>query len=197
VAHRAGTPVPPHSVWLASGYRPTPTIVEASQALYRGHGVAEITHSESGAENLGATKKALSRAIDEARADGAKVVCLVTGVPGAGKTLAGLNLVCERRRSDASDVEHAVFLSGNGPLVRVLQEALARDEVTQSAARNEKVSKSEAHRKAVAFIQNIHHFRDESLKDVGAPVERVVVFDEAQRAWNSDQTSKFMRQKRN
>jgi len=187
----------PHADWLVSGYRPTPTIVEASQVLYRGHSVAEITHSEAGADNLGATTQAVAKAIDHARAHNEKIICLISGVPGAGKTLAGLNLVCERRRSDEGDVEHAVFLSGNGPLVMVLQEALARDDVAQSEARGERITKSEAHRKAVTFIQNIHHFRDEYLKDLDAPVERVVVFDEAQRAWNKAQTSKFMQQKRN
>lgn len=185
-----------HTAWLQAGYRPTPTIVEASQALYRGHGVDEITHSEAGADNLGATTDAIGAVIDQARATNQKAICLVSGVPGAGKTLAGLNLVCQRRRSDANELEHAVFLSGNGPLVKVLQEALARDDVVQSAARGERVNKSEAHRKAVAFIQNIHHFRDESLQDPHPPAERVVVFDEAQRAWDRTQTSKFMRQKR-
>lgn len=186
-----------HAAWLNSGYRPTPTIIEASQVLYRGHGVSEITHSEAGAENLGATTVALANAIDGARRHGQKVICLVSGVPGAGKTLAGLNLVCERRKHDQADTEHAVFLSGNGPLVQVLQEALARDEVAQAKRQGQAVTKSDAHRKAVAFIQNIHHFRDESLKDEQAPTERVVVFDEAQRAWDKQQTSKFMRSKRN
>lgn len=186
-----------HSDWLLSGYRPTPTIVEASQVLYRGHSVAEITHSESGADNLGATTQAVAGAIDHARTHNEKIICLISGVPGAGKTLAGLNLVCERRRSDQGDVEHAVFLSGNGPLVMVLQEALARDDVTQASARGARLTKTDAHRKAVTFIQNIHHFRDEYLKDLDAPTERVVVFDEAQRAWNKAQTSKFMQQKRN
>lgn len=196
-AHSLGAATLCHETWLRSGYRPTPTIIEASQVLYRGHGVSEITHSEAGAENLGATTMALASAIDGARKYGQKVICLVSGVPGAGKTLAGLNLVCERRKHDQADIEHAVFLSGNGPLVQVLQEALARDEVAQAKCRGEMVIKSSAHRKAVAFIQNIHHFRDESLKDLQAPTERVVVFDEAQRAWDRQQTSKFMRNKRN
>ena len=182
--------------WLQAGYRPTPTIVEASQALYRGHGVAEITHSEAGAENLGATTQALSQAIDSARLRNQKVICFVSGVPGAGKTLAGLNLVCERRKRDQDDMEHAVFLSGNGPLVDVLREALARDEVAQAKSQSQVVKKTDAERKAKAFIQNIHHFRDDSIKSTEAPAERVVVFDEAQRAWNREQASKFMRSKR-
>jgi hypothetical protein len=195
-AARACSPVLSHRAWLEAGYRPTPTIVEASQALYRGHQVGDITHSEAGADNLGATTVAISRVIDLARTSGHKAICLVSGVPGAGKTLAGLNLVCQRRQRDEEGQEHAVFLSGNGPLVRVLQEALARDDVVQAAARGEHINKAEAQRKALAFIQNIHHFRDASLMDANPPVERVVVFDEAQRAWDRDQTSKFMRQKR-
>ncbi len=196
IAARANAVAGQHEEWLRSGYRPTPTIVEASQVLFRGHGVSEITHSEAGADNLGATTAALSRIIETSRASGQKVMCLVSGVPGAGKTLAGLNLVCQRRRMDGDQQEHAVFLSGNGPLVKVLQEALARDEVVQAHARNIVASKSQAHRKAVSFIQNIHHFRDDNLVDDSAPVERVVVFDEAQRAWDLSQTSKFMQQKR-
>ena len=182
--------------WLRSGYRPTPTIIEASQALYRGHAVEEITRTEAGADNLGLTTETLSGIIDHARATGEKAICLVTGVPGAGKTLAGLNLANERRRIDTADIEHAVYLSGNGPLVKVLQEALARDEVIQAKTHGVRLNKKDAERKAKAFIQNIHHFRDECIRNPAPPTERVVVFDEAQRAWNLEQTSKFMQQKR-
>ncbi|MBL8329948.1 MAG: DUF2075 domain-containing protein [Rubrivivax sp.] len=197
VVSRAGTAAHSPTAWFASGYRPTPTIVEAAQALYQGHGVAAITRSEAGADNLGATTAAIAEAIERARAQNEKIICLVTGVPGAGKTLAGLNLVCQRQRTDAQGNEHAVFLSGNGPLVRVLQEALARDEAARVTASGKRINKKDAHRKAVTFIQNIHHFRDASLTDTAAPVERVVVFDEAQRAWDRDQASKFMKHKRN
>lgn len=189
-------PIVDTDAWLKSGYRPTPTIIEASQALYRGHSVTEITRSEAGADNLGATTVAISQVIERARSNGEKAICLVTGVPGAGKTLAGLNLASERRRVDTAGTEHAVFLSGNGPLVKVLQEALARDDVEQSKSRGNPTSKGEALRKAKSFIQNIHHFRDECVRSPAPPTERVVVFDEAQRAWDREQTSKFMQQKR-
>jgi hypothetical protein len=182
--------------WLAAGYHPTPTIVEASQVLYRTHSVAEITRMEAGVENLGATTSALQTIIDKARANCSKAICFVTGVPGAGKTLAGLNLVSLRRRREENQEEHAVFLSGNGPLVKVLQEALARDQVQQARAIGKGTTKNQALREAHAFIQNIHHFRDECLKDSSPPVERVVVFDEAQRAWDREQTSSFMKRKR-
>jgi Uncharacterized conserved protein (DUF2075) len=133
--------------------------------------------------------------IEKAKNSNSKQICFVTGVPGSGKTLAGLNIATERMRA-ATD-EHAVFLSGNGPLVSVLREALASDEVKRTKESKSKVvGKKDAYRHASAFIQNIHHFRDEYLHSVAAPRERVVVFDEAQRAWNREQTSRFMREKR-
>lgn len=175
--------------WANSQYKPTPTIVEAAQALYQNHDVKEITRSDAGAENLSATAHCISEIIEQAKRQQQKAICFVTGVPGAGKTLAGLNIANQRLKT--AEDEHAVFLSGNGPLVTVLQEAL-----TRSASEKGK-SKKEAATEAKAFIQNIHHFRDEYLKNTQAPIEKVVVFDEAQRAWDRRQTSKFMQQKRN
>ena len=195
IAAARGEPIDP-DLWFNAGYRPTPTIIEASQALYRGHSVAEITRSEASADNLGATSSILNEIIDRAKERSEKAICLVTGVPGAGKTLAGLNLASERRRADLVNAEHAVFLSGTGPLVRVLQEALARDEVARGRNSGQQISKAEAARRARAFIQNVHHFRDECVKNDAPPTERVVVFDEAQRAWDLEQTCKFMQQKR-
>ena len=104
--------------WMASGYRPTPTIIEAAQALYRSHRVEEITRSDAGAQNLTVTTQRLSQIIAESQERGHKAICFVTGVPGAGKTLAGLNLVT--RHTDANQEDRAVFLSGNDPLVEVL-----------------------------------------------------------------------------
>lgn len=181
--------------WAASTYKPTPTIVEAAQALYQGHDVHEISRSEAGAENLSQTAGYIFKVIDNAKRHHVKAICFVTGVPGSGKTLAGLNIATERMR--ASEEEHAVFLSGNGPLVAVLREALAMDEVQRRNAAGEKnVSKKDAHRHASTFIQNIHHFRDEYVGTLAVPRERVVVFDEAQRAWNKEQACRFMREKR-
>ena len=178
-----------HAEWSRSGYQPTPTIVEAAQALYRNHDVSEIARSGADAENLGRTTDRISALIESAKTSNRKAICFVTGVPGAGKTLAGLNIATTRAVNHAD--EHAVFLSGNGPLVDVLREALARDQATR-----ENVPKKDAARKVSGFVQNIHHFRDEALRDSKAPDERVVVFDEAQRAWNRDQATKFMQQKR-
>lgn len=175
--------------WADSRYKPTPTIVQAAQALYRGHDVEEISRSDAGAKNLTETAAALTEIIDRSKRLNQKSICFVTGVPGAGKTLAGLNITTNRMQ--AAEDEHAVFLSGNGPLVAVLREALARDEVAR-----EGIKKTEAKQNVTAFIQNIHHFRDDNLRSEIPPIEKVVVFDEAQRAWDREQTSSFMSQKK-
>lgn len=180
--------------WENSIYKPTPTIVEAAQALYKGHNVQEITRSDSGTINLSKTAECINSVIDKSKAKRIKSICFVTGVPGAGKTLAGLNIAVERMKTDED--EHAVFLSGNGPLVDVLREALTRDEVLTAKENGEKLSKKKAAIKANAFIQNIHHFRDDNLISNKAPIEKVVVFDEAQRAWTNDQVSSFMKRKK-
>lgn len=183
--------LPPIDVlaWSQSGYQPTPTIVEAALALYRQHDVKEITRSEAGADNLGLTAARVEQIIENAKANNRKAICFITGVPGAGKTLAGLNIATSRTEQHSD--EHAVFLSGNGPLVDVLREALARDK-----AEREGISRTTAYREVSTFVQNIHHFRDEALGSITPPVEKVVIFDEAQRAWNREMASKFMQQKR-
>jgi hypothetical protein len=175
--------------WMALGYRPTPTIVEAAEILYRTHGVTDISRRDAGAKNLQETSATVSAVIDRARQSRTKAICFVTGVPGSGKTLAGLNIAT--RRSDEHRDEHAVFLSGNGPLVHVLREALTRDK-----ARRERISKEIAEREVRSFIQNIHHFRDDYVGNEDIPVEKVVVFDEAQRAWTREKAASFMQRKR-
>ena len=180
-----------YTEWVNSKYRPTPTIIEAAQALYTGHSVEDISRSDSGAINLNATSSAINEIIDYSKNNHQKSICFITGVPGAGKTLAGLNIA--NQRHDFDEDEHAVFLSGNGPLVEVLQEALARNQVLNARS---KIRKSDAIREAKAFIQIIHHFRDEALHDSLPPTEKVTIFDEAQRAWTKEQTSDFMRKKK-
>lgn len=175
--------------WMAKGYKPTPTIIEAAQTLYRTHSVEDISRSDASEKNLHQLSARVGMVIDQARQKSTKAICFVTGVPGSGKTLAGLNIAT--RRSDEHRDEHAVFLSGNGPLVDVLREALARDKVQR-----EGVSKKAAEREVRGFIQNIHHFRDEYVGNNTVPIEKVVVFDEAQRAWNREQAASFMRRKR-
>lgn len=180
--------------WENSEYLPTPTIVEAAQALYRGHNVHDITRSDAGAENLTVTTAEISRIIEYSKANHRKSICFVTGVPGAGKTLVGLNLAIQR--SDAQRGEHAVFLSGNYPLVTVLQEALARDKVEQEKQRGNRVSKTDALRSTSAFIQIIHKYRDSFVGNDHIPPERIAIFDEAQRAWTHEMIEKFMRTKK-
>jgi hypothetical protein len=175
--------------WIDSLYMPTPTIIEAAQALYRGHGVEDISRNDASAINLSRTTDAINRIIDFSKANHRKSICFVTGVPGAGKTLAGLNLSVERQRIDEN--EHAVFLSGNFPLVAVLQEALARDKCRRSH-----ILKSSALREVKDFIQIIHHFRDDAISTAAAPYEKVAIFDEAQRAWTKEQLSRFMKEKK-
>lgn len=182
------------SYWENSIYKPTPTIIEAAQALYKGHNVKEISRHDAGAINLTKTTDCINNIIETAKRENKKSICFLTGVPGAGKTLAGLNIANERMKADEN--EHAVFLSGNGPLVDVLREALTRDEVAMSKENGEPLTKKVAAIKANAFIQNIHHFRDDNLISDKAPVEKVVVFDEAQRAWAKEQVSSFMKRKK-
>jgi hypothetical protein len=180
--------------WQAGRYRPTPTIIEAARHLYAQHEVTDIVRTEADATNLTHTAHRLEALIQQAQRQGEKLICFVTGVPGAGKTLVGLNLATARR--DLGD-SHAVFLSGNGPLVSVLCEALTRDDVRRRRQAGESVTKASASKPIKAFIQNVHHFRDEALRATQAPVDRIVIFDEAQRAWNLQKTTLFMRQKKN
>ena len=181
--------------WAAAPYRPTPTIIEAARSLYAQHTVDAIARYDAGAKNLQTTSERIEQIVDDARTRQRKAICFVTGVPGAGKTLVGLNVATQRRDSDTPT--HAVFLSGNGPLVAVLREALTRDEVDRRKASGERVRKSEVAESVKAFIQNVHHFRDDVLIDPRPPSEHVAIFDEAQRAWSLDQTTQFMRRKKN
>ena len=125
------------AVWETGGYHPTPTIVEAAMALYNGHGVADISRNDATAINLTRTTSAISEVILAAQQNSHKAICLVTGVPGAGKTLVGLKIATEH--TDTSNALHSVFLSGNGPLVAILQEALARDKVRREAEAGRKL----------------------------------------------------------
>lgn len=180
--------------WEKSIYKPTPTIIEAAQALYKGHNVKEISRHDAGAINLSKTTACINKIIESAKANMRKSICFLTGVPGAGKTLAGLNIANERMKADEN--EHAVFLSGNGPLVDVLREALARDSVQYAKETGQTSTKKKEKERAVKFIQNIHHFRDDNLQIENAPIEKVVVFDEAQRAWSREHASSFMKRKK-
>jgi schlafen family protein len=181
--------------WENGRYSPTPTIIEAALALYKGHSVQEISRSDASATNLSVTSDTIHEIIGDSQRGNFKSICFVTGVPGAGKTLVGLNTAT--RHSSVSDKTYTVFLSGNGPLVAILREALARDRVANEQAAGRSMRIGQARSEVGAFIQNVHHFRDECLRDPGPPIEHVALFDEAQRAWNLAKTSSFMRQKKN
>lgn len=183
-----------YKVWEEGRYCPTPTIIEAALALYNNHSVVDISRSDASAINLSKTSEAVSEIIRLSKDKSEKSICFVTGVPGAGKTLVGLNVATTHIDKDSE--LYSVFLSGNGPLVAILQEALARDKVLRASKRGEKLKKGEARSAVKAFIQIVHHFRDDSLKDEKPPIEHVALFDEAQRAWTLEQTSTFMRQKK-
>jgi len=181
--------------WEQGRYRPTPTIIEAAMALYNNHSVEDISRSDASAINLSQTSEAISTIIRYSKENSRKSICFVTGVPGAGKTLVGLHVATTH--FDKSNDLYSVFLSGNGPLVAILREALARDKVKREKEKGNKIKKSVAMSEVKMFIQNVHNFRDECLIDIKSPpIEHVALFDEAQRAWNLEQTSSFMSRKK-
>ena len=175
--------------WLNSRYVPTPTIIEAAEVLYNNHSVQDISQNEA-AENLTKTSVAVQKIIEYSKQNYQKSICFITGVPGAGKTLAGLNIAIENQKTTGKN--YSCFLTGNQPLVSVLREALARDDNKRTG-----IPLGEARDNVKSFIQIIHHFRDESLKNLDIPpVDNVIIFDEAQRAWQQVQLSSFMKDKK-
>jgi hypothetical protein len=181
--------------WATGRYSPTPTIIEAAMSLYSGHGVEDIARKDLDAKNLSTTTDAILNVIKDAKAQKQKAICFVTGVPGAGKTLVGLNIGAKNYKDN--EKSSTVFLSGNGPLVAVLREALTRDKVKREKEKGNKIRKGDAFSQVKSMIQNVHNFRDECLKDETPPFEHVTIFDEAQRAWDITQTSNFMKRKKN
>ena len=201
--------------WAKSGYEPTPTIIEAAVALYEENTVEDITKHGG---DIDKAALELTNIIEYCRQNNRKAICFITGVPGAGKTLIGLNTAIDQFNRG----EKAVYLSGNFPLVEVLQEALTRDYVRREKIKAKKegrkaCTKEEAKSKVKAFIQMIHHYRDlylEGTKVEGGkivpipgyfqshtdkayiPAEHVAIFDEAQRAWTQEELQRFMREKK-
>jgi Uncharacterized conserved protein (DUF2075) len=173
----SGLPLDP-LVWEASPYRPVPTVLEAAMLLYSRNSVADIAAARADAPNLTRTTDAIARAIARARAENAYLVVFVTGIPGAGKTLCGLNVAFGALR------EHgAAFLTGNVPLVKVLREALARNAAPGGGA-----ARSRARDDAHTALQNVHRFLDHYVQQPDhLPEARIIVFDEAQRAWDAAQ----------
>jgi hypothetical protein len=201
--------------WAKSGYSPTPTIIEAAIALYEENTVEDITKHGG---DIDKASDELRKIIDRCREKNRKAICFITGVPGAGKTLIGLNTAIDQFNRG----EKAVYLSGNFPLVEVLQEALTRDYVRRDKVRakvekRKACTKAEAKSKVKAFIQMIHHYRDLYLEGTEVkggrivpiegyfqshtdkayiPVEHVAIFDEAQWAWTREELKRFMREKK-
>lgn len=158
--------------WEAAPYRPVPTIVEAATMLYNRHGVAEISEARADVGNLTRTTEAILRTISAAQAAQRHEILFVTGIPGAGKTLCGLNAVFHATSG-------AAFLTGNLPLVHVMREALARDAHARGG------SLRMARQKTESAIQPLMGFLRDNLERSEPPHEHVIVFDEAQRAWDA------------
>lgn len=176
------------TAWALSRYQPTPTIIEAARHLYANHEVASITHTDAEAAQLDQTREAIEQCVARAQTENRRLICFVSGVPGAGKTLVGLNAAVALKRKDLAG--KAVYLSGNGPLVKVLQESLARDQKLRLGCKKE-----DAARQAGQFVQNVHRFINHYLeRSHESPDSHVVVFDEAQRAWSKEHAQrKFQR----
>jgi hypothetical protein len=170
--------------WDEAQFKPIPPIIDAAVALYSNMNVFEIGHSCAAREDLLRTTNTLIRIVSDARKDGTKTICFVTGVPGAGKTLVGLNAVHEREIRDAGS-----FLSGNGPLVKIIREALIRDMIERRG-----ITRMDASLTVQTFIQNVHRFADGFHKNDTIPNEHVVVFDEAQRAWDLAESQRHDRE---
>lgn len=179
--------------WNNSDYSPTPTIIEAAQRLYAGKSVAEISRSHAGKKNLTKTSNTVVEAIKIAKSKREKIVCFITGVPGAGKTLAGLNIAHDKE-FQRNEKSLATFLSGNGPLIKVLREALSRD-AHKKVKKSDIVSKKKETDRIIAFIENVHRFLDHYFFEKNRiPNNKIVIFDEAQRAWNAEHSMrKFQR----
>lgn len=197
--------------WAISRYAPTPTIIEAASALYQSHSVEDITRHEAAGAALEETTRFVLDVINHSKEHGEKSICFVTGVPGAGKTLVGLNVAIQQSIKAENDPDGernlAVYLSGNGPLVKVLTAALAKDKQKRENEKGRKYNITDAKREVSQFIQIIHRYRGNMLAKIKLPitdgkleidetksiahhtaghgeVEHVAIFDEAQRSWD-------------
>ena len=205
--------------WIISPYTPTPTIIEAARSLYENHSVDDITRHEADKVTTDATIAYILDVINRSKRQGEKSICFVTGVPGAGKTLVGLDVAVKQSYQDDgtfSEEDGAVYLSGNGPLVAVLTEALARDNYKKSREKGEDKKLSDSRREVSKFIQIIHRYRDNMLAKIKNPVvngeleidpdkavklqqsgygevEHVAIFDEAQRAWTHKRIADYLK----
>lgn len=205
--------------WIISPYAPTPTIIEAAKSLYENHTVENITRHEADKVSTDKTIAYILSVIQDSKEKQEKSICFVTGVPGAGKTLVGLDVAIKQTyqgRDEPVDDEGAVYLSGNGPLVAVLTEALAQDNLQRCREKNEKKKIADSRREVSKSIQMIHRYRDNMLAKIKNPVENgrleidprkavenekagfgevehVAIFDEAQRSWTQKRLADYLR----
>lgn len=170
----------------SASYNPTPDIVTAARSLYAGHSVRDIGRTDASGEAIARTASRLAELVELARRERKKVVCFVTGEPGSGKTLLGLNLVLSDTSGRVSG-EPAALLSGNRPLVHVLQEAIAEDAKTRTG-----IAKREARRQAQQALQTLLGYLKDHQDPNSDPPEHVIVFDEAQRAWDAETGLKLL-----
>ena len=168
--------------WFNSPYYPTPTIIAAAVEAYSSHHLSEIAHSEAGQDNINACEGKLNEVIAYARENKKKCVCFVTGVPGAGKTLVGLDVVA--KNLDTGDNNLSVYLSGNGPLVEVLREALKK------SVKSKKQFNRETEAAINALIQGSYAFKRDNVTHSNPTPENILIFDEAQRVWNREKMTK-------
>ena len=211
------TPVDPN--WIISPYAPTPTIIEAARTLYESHSVEDITRHEADKVTTDKTIAYILEVIQKSKQNREKSICFVTGVPGAGKTLVGLDVAVKQTYQGSDkpiEDEGAVYLSGNGPLVAVLTEALARDNYAKCKERGETKNLSDSRREVGKFIQIIHRYRDNMMAKIKNPVEggvleidperavkmqdagygeveHVAIFDEAQRSWTHKRLADYLK----
>lgn len=164
--------------WFNSPYHPTPTIIAAAVEAYTSHDISEIARSEAGQDNIDACEKELNEIIDYAKSNHKKCVCFVTGVPGAGKTLVGLDVVA--KNLDKGKQNLSVYLSGNGPLVEVLRAAL------KQSAKERNIIGKETDEAINALIQGSYGFKRDNATRSEPTVEHIMIFDEAQRVWNAE-----------
>jgi hypothetical protein len=175
--------------WNEGVFHPIPPIIDAAVRLYSENEVFEIGHAAAAREDLNRATNSLAEIVRDARDANDKAICFITGVPGSGKTLVGLNAVHHKELRDS-----ASFLSGNGPLVKILREALIRDDVRRPRKNGERRTRRAAETAVQAFIQSVHRFADTHYKDQApTPAEKVLVFDEAQRAWDAKQNQRAKR----
>ena len=205
--------------WIISPYAPTPTIIEAAKRLYENHSVTDITRHEADNVSTDQTINYILDVINKTKTNKEKSILFVTGVPGAGKTLVGLDVAVKQTYKDGNKAlkdEGAVYLSGNGPLVAVLNEALAQDNYQKCKANNENKKLTDSRREVSKFIQVIHRYRDNMLAKIKNPVENgvleidplkaikleesgysevehVAIFDEAQRSWTHDRLANYLK----